>query len=131
MVLLFTITKAITLKVRLFYTKEYFMQMTITGKGFLRGLGWVSAILFWLSFLLIIASLFTTPGDSGTGMVVMGLELVAIRTFPLLFVPMGVIIYGVRKEREASLWRVLFKWGTLAAAVYLVLLIGSLLFMIR
>lgn len=104
------------------------MQIEINGKSFVRGLGWTIALLFWLALFTITVSLISAPGDSGAGYVVMGLFFAIAKTFPLLLLPLAIVIYGVRKNHEFPLWKVLLKWGTIATAVYLFFLFVSFIY---
>lgn len=102
--------------------KEKYMQLTVTGKGLFRGIGWTAATLFWLAIITMILSLLSAPSDSGAPYVIMLIYAAVETTFPLLFLPLCIIIYGVRKEHGRSLLKVLLKWGTIAVIAYFICL---------
>lgn len=102
--------------------KEKCVQLNVTGKGLFRGIGWTAAILFWLAIIAMIMSLLSAPGDSGAAYVFVLIFAAVGATFPLLLLPLGIIVYGVRKEHGRSLWKVILKWGTIAVIVYLICL---------
>ena len=106
------------------------MEVTVSGKGFVRGLGWTAIALFWITVLVFLFLLFSAPGDSGAGYVIFGLIVLTGKTFPVLVIPLGIMLYGVRKDHAEPLWKVLLKWGTIATMVYLGCLAVVLLFMI-
>ena len=91
------------------------MQFSITGKGALRFFGWVLISFFWLCVLIAILNVAQSPADSGAGMVVFGMFYMLISYPLLLVVPFLILVYGVRKEHDRPLLRVLFKWCSVAS----------------
>jgi hypothetical protein len=104
------------------------MQITVTRSGLLRGLGWTMVAFFWIAFLLLMMFIFNASGDAGY--LVMGFFMMVERTLPVLLLPLGIIIYGVRKDHAQPLTKVVFKYGAIAGTVYFIsaALIFALLF---
>ena len=98
------------------------MQIELSRRNWLSALGWTAAWVFWLVLGFGILSLLTASDRTGAGMVIyFGLALAGM-AFPILIIPVSILIYGVRKEHYEPLSRTLFKWSTIAAVVYLVVL---------
>lgn len=94
------------------------MQITVTRNGLLRGLGWTMIAFFWITLLLLIMFILNAHGDAGY--LVMGFFLMIDRTLPVLLLPLGIIIYGVRKDHAQPLKKIVFKWGAIAGTAYFI-----------
>lgn len=105
------------------------MNIELTPRRFVGGLGWFAAWAFWGLLAFVLMSLLSSSDRSGAGMVIFfGLTFMGM-TFPLLIIPLGILIYGVRKDHALPLPRTLFKWGTISAVIYLASLVVAFLFM--
>ena len=100
------------------------MTVNITWKGVLKVLGWIGVAVFWFLILYIVMFFLTSEGDSGAGYAFLGLMMAFLSTWYLWPIPLGIVIYGVRTDKD-SLWKVLLCWGTIALVVYSAILVFS------
>lgn len=101
------------------------MQVNITAKGVLRFFGWAGALLFWLVVCAIVIALLTGSGDSGGGLVIFVTMLFIGQYSYLALIPIGMMmwkLYGAGKNNQPFLLS-LIRWGTLAALLYIVLMV--------
>jgi len=106
------------------------MTVNITWKGSLKVLGWIGVAVFWFLALCVVTFFATAEGDSGAGYAAIGLMISFLSTWYLWPIPLGIIIYGVRTDKD-PLWKVLLSWGTGALAVYYAILLVFAQFILR
>lgn len=85
----------------------------------LRVIGWTAAVLFWVTFIGGIVFLLTASNMPGLTYVLIGAFVILATSFPVLILPVGIIAYGMDKERGQHPCKAFFKWATIAAAAHL------------
>lgn len=93
------------------------MQIEITGKKVLAGLGWTSVVLFWGALATLLMVLLSANPDSGAPMILYFVGSTMGSALPLLLVPFSIILFGLRK---GFAWTGLIKWGTIATVAYII-----------
>lgn len=82
----------------------------------LRFIGWLVILLFWVVFFS--AALGILRG--GEGSAVTGIGSLIQKTFPVIFAPVFILIYGMRTSKR-SLWKKIYLWVSIALITYIAL----------